>query len=37
VAAAVEPVGRDGGTLPADFSTVDADAFLRQFYRCQKS
>lgn len=37
VAAAVEPGGRACGNQPADLSTVDTDAFLGQFYRCQKS
>ncbi len=39
VTAVVEPAGRACRELLADLSAVDvdADAFLRQFYRCQKS
>jgi len=37
VAAVAEPVGRACRELADDLSAVDADAFLKQFYRCQKS
>jgi hypothetical protein len=37
VAAAVEPVKHVSRKLPADSSAVDADVFLKQFYRSQKS
>jgi len=37
VAVAVEPVRRACGKLLTDLSTVDAEVFLKQFYRSQKS
>jgi len=37
VAAAVEPVKQVCGKLLADLSAVDAEVFLKQFYRSQKS
>ncbi len=37
VAAVAEPVGRACRELVDELSAVDADAFLKQFYRCQKS
>jgi len=33
----VEAVGRDSRELIADLSAREVDAFLQQFYRCQKS
>ncbi len=35
--AVAEPVGRASHQQPADLSGTDVDAFLEQFYRCQKS
>ena len=37
VATAVEPVKQVCGKLLADLSAVDAEVFLQQFYRSQKS
>lgn len=37
VAAVTEPVGRACRVLLNDLPAVDVDAFLKQFYRCQKS
>jgi hypothetical protein len=37
VAAVVEPVSRACRELLADFSGGEADAFMKQFYRSQKS
>ncbi len=37
VAAVAEPVGRACRELLNELSAVDGDAFLRQFYRSQKS
>lgn len=37
VTGVVEPAGHACRELPADFSAVDADAFLKEFYRSQKS
>ncbi|MDP2240722.1 MAG: hypothetical protein Q8K18_11255 [Burkholderiales bacterium] len=35
--AVAETLGRASHQLPADLSGTDVDAFLKQFYRCQKS
>ena len=37
VAAAVEPIGQVCREWLADLTAVDVDAFLQQFYRCQRS
>ncbi|HSN40940.1 MAG TPA: hypothetical protein VLT92_12160 [Burkholderiales bacterium] len=37
VTAVAEPAGHPGRELPDGLSTAEADSFLKQFYRCQKS
>lgn len=37
VAAVVEPIEQACRVWLADLTAVDVDAFLRQFYRCQRS
>ena len=37
VAAVAEPIGLACREWLADFTAVDVDAFLQQFYRCQRS
>lgn len=37
VATVVEPIGQGCREWLAELSTVDVDAFLRRFYRCQGS
>ena len=37
VAAVAEPIGQACREWLADLTAVDVDAFLQQFYRCQRS